>query len=207
MGTMVLETPGDLLDIDLSPLSEGGEVAGSTEQRDPTFLVCTHGRHDACCSIRGNQVSRVACAEPDYEAWECSHIGGDRFAANVVCFPHGVYYGRVTPVGVVSLMHSYSSGHLSLDHYRGRSCYTFAVQAAEYFVRREEDITGIEDLVLHRSTRIDERNLDVTFELRDGRYADVRVEIDETPERYRLTCGAARLNPIPRFVLVSLAVG
>ncbi|HEX2240915.1 MAG TPA: sucrase ferredoxin, partial [Actinomycetota bacterium] len=93
----------DLLDFDLGALSQRRVVPGAAETTEPLFLVCTHGRHDACCSIRGNQVARIACAaKPD--AWECSHIGGDRFAANLVCFPHGVYYGRVTAAGVQGLM-------------------------------------------------------------------------------------------------------
>jgi hypothetical protein len=206
VGVATLEGPGDLLDLDLSPLTDGGEVEGTTKLTDPLFLVCTHGRHDACCSIRGNQVSRAACAEPGYDSWECSHIGGDRFAANLVCFPQGVYYGRVSPEEVVPLMQGFRSGVLSMGHYRGRSCYTFPVQAAEHFVRLEADLYGVDDLHLVESTRVDERILDVTFELPGHRRADVRVAIDETPESYRLTCGATRLNRIPRFALVSCVV-
>ena len=29
--------------------------------------------------------------------WQSSHIGGDRFAGNVVFLPEGLYYGRVEP--------------------------------------------------------------------------------------------------------------
>ena len=206
LGRMTIDEPQDLLDIDLSSLAEGGEVPGASMHPDPLFLVCTHGRHDACCSIRGNQVSRVACAEPGFDAWESSHIGGDRFAANLVCFPHGVYYGRVAPETVVDLMNDYTSGAVSLEHYRGRSCFTMAVQAAEYFVRREAGVLGIEDLRFVQSVRVDERLLDVTFSLDDGRYVDVRVAIDQSPESFKLTCGATRLNPIPRYEADSITI-
>jgi hypothetical protein len=205
LGEMTLAGPEALLDIDLAQLS-GGAVSEASRREEPLFLVCTHGRHDACCSIRGNQVSRVACAEPGYTAWESSHIGGDRFAANLVCFPHGVYYGRVAPDEVVMLMQSYRRGVLSIPHYRGRSCYTFAVQAAEHFVRVEAGLIRVDDLHLLESTRVDERLLEVVFELRDQRRAGVRVAIDETPEAYRLTCGATRLNAIPRYELVSCSI-
>ena len=201
-----IDGPEALLDIDLVHVTDGAMVPGVARHVDPLFLVCTHGRHDACCSIRGNQASRVACAEPGYTAWESSHIGGDRFAANLVCFPHGVYYGRVAPDEVVTLMRSYRRGVLSVPHYRGRSCYTFAVQAAEHFVRVESGLIGVEDLRLLESTRVDERLLEVVFELRDQRRAGVRVAIDETPESYQLTCGATRLNPIPRYELVSCLI-
>ena len=67
-------------------------------------------------------------------------------------------------------------------------------------------MTGIEDLVLVQTTRIDERLLDATFDVRDGRRAELRLAIDESVEHYRLTCGATKLNPIPRFGLVALSV-
>jgi hypothetical protein len=101
-----LDRVEELLDIDLEPLGRGEPIAGSEPVPHPLFLVCTHGRHDTCCSIRGNQVSRLACNTYPSFAWECSHIGGDRFAANVVCFPHGVYYGRVGPAELVDLIES-----------------------------------------------------------------------------------------------------
>ena len=101
---LALDSFEALLEVDLAPLQKGNPIVGATTRTEPLFLVCTHGRHDACCSIRGNPVSRLACAVPGMEAWECSHIGGDRFAANLVCFPHGIYYGRVALHDVVPLM-------------------------------------------------------------------------------------------------------
>jgi hypothetical protein len=206
LGQMTLDRPEDLLDVDLSSLAEAGSVPGATPHNDPVYLVCTHGRHDACCSIRGNKISRIACAEPGYDAWESSHIGGDRFAANIVCFPHGVYYGRVSSEAVVGLMESYRTGSVSLEHYRGRSCYTMAVQAAEHCVRTETGVLGVEDVKLIQSTRVDEDDLDVTFALIDGRYVDVRIVLDESPESYRLTCGATRLSRIPRYEAVDFTI-
>ena len=32
--------------------------------------------------------------EPDW-VWQSTHVGGDRFAGNLVCLPHGLYYGRL----------------------------------------------------------------------------------------------------------------
>ena len=95
LGHLTLDKVEDLLDVDLEPLSGTGEIPEASPAMNPVFLVCTHGRHDACCSIKGNVVSGTACAKPGDDTWECSHIGGDRFTANLVCFPHGVYYGHV----------------------------------------------------------------------------------------------------------------
>ncbi|MFN2526441.1 MAG: sucrase ferredoxin [Actinomycetota bacterium] len=192
----------DLLDFDLGALNDTRPPAGTTTKDEPIFLVCTHGRHDACCSIRGNQVARIACAADRVEAWECSHIGGDRFAANLVCFPHGIYYGRVTPQSVAGLMESYAERIISLEHYRGRSCYGFAVQAAEYFLRRETNTLGVDDVSLFTRT-LTRDELIATFAIPGNRSAEVRLRISTGEEQHRLTCQSPVTYSIPRYELIS----
>src|SRR5207249_4701681 len=80
--------------------------------------------------------------------WESSHIGGDRFAGNLVCLPHGLYFGRVGPAEAAEVADAYLAGRIDLGHYRGRSCYDMLVQAAEDAVRRRWGLTGVDDLVL-----------------------------------------------------------
>ena len=73
--------------------------AGGTSQ--PLILVCTHGVHDVCCALRGRPVAlALASRWPDL-VWECSHIGGDRFAPNVVLLPDGFYYGNLDPASAM----------------------------------------------------------------------------------------------------------
>lgn len=198
-----LDDVEELLDVDLSPLAQGGVVAEAEARSEPLFLVCTHGRHDACCSIRGNQVSRVACAQVDRDAWECSHIGGDRFAANVVCFPHGLYYGRVGSEDVSRLMDGYSNGVLELAHFRGRCAYPFSVQAAEYFLRRERGVTRIDDVTLLSFTRRED-GIGATFALPGDERLEVRVAVAQD-DAHRLTCTATAVNPIPTYGLMSIS--
>lgn len=200
---MELDLADDLLDVDLASFRDG-PVPGATERAEPLFLVCTHGRHDQCCSIRGNQVSRVACGHPGADAWECSHIGGDRFAANVVCFPHGLYYGRVEPDQVTGLMDAYGTGHLSLAHLRGRCSYRFPVQAAEYFARRETGTTGVDAVTLVDSTATSQ-GVSAVFSLAEGGRAEVEVRVSRG-ERQRLTCGARGADPLPVYEPVSVNV-
>ena len=206
LAQVTLDAADDLLDMDLSGLGDGGEVPGAATVAEPVFLVCTHGKHDACCSIRGNQVSRVACAQEGSIAWESAHIGGDRFAANVVCFPHGVYYGRVAPDEVANLMEMYRAGVLSLDHLRGRSCFPFAIQAADYFVRRETGRARLEDVVFEGTSIVTEGVREVRFRLDDGSVAVVAVGISRSSEAHALTCGSDATSPIPRFELRSFQV-
>ncbi|MEA2461832.1 MAG: hypothetical protein QOH90_2009, partial [Actinomycetota bacterium] len=170
----------------------------------PLILVCTHGRHDACCSVRGNQVSRLACNAYPGLAWECSHIGGDRFAANVVCFPHGVYYGRVGPAELVDVVEAYGKGWLALEHYRGRSAFPFDVQAAEYFLRRDHHLLGIGEVKLEGFERTG-NSVEATFQVPQGQ-ANVHVKVLPGTEKYRLTCGAEHVSAIPSYELVSCSI-
>ena len=63
----------------------------------PILLVCTHGVHDTCCALRGRPVAAALAARWPGQVWECSHVGGDRFAPNVVVLPDGFYYGNLDP--------------------------------------------------------------------------------------------------------------
>jgi hypothetical protein len=136
---------GELLDVDFSPLAHGRSV-GFDRRRDPVFIVCTHGSHDTCCGLYGRPVADALAEWWPKETWECSHIGGDRFAGNVVCFARGDYFGRLDRDVAPTVMASYLDGRIDLEHYRGRTCYPFAVQAAEVWVRRQLRLDGIDDV-------------------------------------------------------------
>jgi hypothetical protein len=118
------------------------EVLGSTEPpgvgrpvERSVQLVCTHGRHDRCCADHGRPVVR-ALEAAGADVWESSHVGGDRFAANVVDLPSGVFLGRVPPEGAATMLAELAAGRVDLDHYRGRSCDEPLVQAADIAARR-----------------------------------------------------------------------
>ena len=66
----------ELLDIPLERPSRPWRAPASAT----LYLVCTHGRHDACCALRGRAVAARLAAHRPGQVWECSHIGGDRFA-------------------------------------------------------------------------------------------------------------------------------
>lgn len=188
--------PAQILDLDLTPMVDGRSVGGEPVD-EPLFLVCTNGRHDACCAELGRPVAATLSALEPEATWECSHFGGDRFAGNVVCLPHGLYYGRVTPAMAGPLTQAYRAGRLDLAHLRGRSSYPFPVQAAEIAVRRATDNDVIDDLVCEAR---DDRDgvVRTTFRDRRGsRYTvDVAVRRDTAPRV--LSCGAAPL-PAPRY--------
>ena len=183
-------SPRELLDIDLSPMASGIRPGAGVEHDRPIYLVCTHGLHDACCGRRGPEVARSLAQVCEADTWEASHIGGDRFAANLVCLPYGLYFGRVTdPRTTASL---YESGRIDLPHYRGRSCYEPVVQAAEVMLRNRDGIDGIDDLVPAERVDHGDRESTLTFTTGSGDERSIRLKVERADKR-RLTCEAT--NP------------
>jgi hypothetical protein len=172
--------------------------AAATPATEPLFLACTHGKHDPCCARYGRPLFEALSEQVDAQSvWQSTHVGGDRFAGNLVCLPHGVYYGRVGRDDVPALVDEYLDGRISLAHYRGRSCWPFAVQAAERRIRAEEGLIAIDDLSLSRVEQVGDRWL-VGFETRAGqREIEVAVEHGELTQ---LTCNSDAARRPPRYV-------
>jgi hypothetical protein len=194
----------ELLDLDLEALG-GGRSPGLTPTRRPVFCVCTHGRHDACCAERGRPTAKALAASHPEQTWEVSHIGGDRFAANVLVLPEGLYYGRVSAVDAPALAARHLDGHLDLDLLRGRSGFGFGVQVAEVAVRRavEETRTDAVRLVSVARSRADSRVTTVRLDV-DGTAYDVVLRLTHAAEE-QLTCRALRPDPVPVHELLSVS--
>jgi len=176
-----LDDEADLLDVDLSVLA-GETPPGLGEPGPPSVrLVCTNGRHDPCCADEGRPVVRALAEEGLDEVWESSHVGGDRFAANVVVLPTGVYFGRVPPERAGELLRDHDRGVLDLQHFRGRSSLPPLVQAAEIFLRRELGERGLDAL----------RALETTPRGADA----VSVVLERGAERYWVHVGRERGDP------------
>lgn len=202
MEAATLRGPEEVRDLDLAALG-AGRSPGLTPYDAPLIAVCTHGRHDACCAERGRPVALALAASRHADSvWECSHIGGDRFAGNVLVLPRGLYYGRVDPDSALALADALADERLALDHLRGRSDLSMAVQAAEIEVRRRLDLAGLDD-VRPTAVRADGEITLVTLEAA-GRTHEVHVR-RVLGEPHRLTCAAQGDNPVPRFEVVDQA--
>jgi len=201
--SLVIANPEELLDFDLSALCSGERPGYGTLIQSPLYLVCTHGRHDACCAEYGRPLAGAMIAFFGDQAWECSHLGGDRFAGNLVCLPHGLYYGHVQSADGIRIAAAYEHGNIDLELYRGRCRDQWPVQAADCHIRRELGVVGIDSLVLETHRELGDGTAEVAF-LNDGcRY---RVLIQQVAEqRPRLTtCGAENPTRPKRYELVDL---
>jgi hypothetical protein len=119
--------PADLLGIDLNATAIFG--TGTSGPRR-LALVCTNGKRDQCCAIRGRPVAAAIDAASGWDTWECSHIGGHRFAATVLLLPYGDMFGQLDPESAQQVLRQFDEGQIMLSHHRGRCGQPFPVQAA-----------------------------------------------------------------------------
>jgi hypothetical protein len=198
-----IEDPGELLELDVDALARGARPSTGTTWEGPLYLVCTNGGRDQCCRIRGRPAAeRLLGLRPD-EAWGSSHVGGDRFAPNIVCLPHGLYFGRADPEGIEGIVARYEGGAIDLPHFRGRSSYEPVVQAGEVLVRARTGIDGVDDLVL--ATRRDHGGgrSTLAFTDRAGGSHDIVLQVRRGARR-PLTCASGFPGaPLEFFELAS----
>ena len=197
----------ELLEVDFSPLHEGRPVGFGSPRRTPLYLVCTNGRHDPCCANLGRPVARALHSRADGAVWESSHFGGDRFAGNLVALPHGLYFGRLSPEDAQRVVDAYERDVVDLDNYRGRAGEPFPAQAAEFFVRRQEEVLGVDDLLVTEIRRQGKGLVQVRFDGPGGRHYEVRVQVRLVEEARPLSCNAAGPERPPTYALVDLNSG
>jgi len=167
----------------------------------PVYAVCTHARHDQCCAVRGRPVVEALAARHPELTWECSHLGGDRFAATMVVFPHGLLYGRVDADRAESVVARHAEGRVVPELLRGRTALTTVAQAAEAFARDETGDDRI-DAFRVRSERPHPHGWTVELDHGDDR---LTVEVGERLSDPLLsTCAATVAHPVREFVPVAV---
>jgi hypothetical protein len=101
---------------------------------EPQYFVCTNGQRDLCCARFGRLTYTALRELAGDRVWQVTHLGGHRFAPNVLVLPQGVLYGRVDADDVPAFFDQADDNKLAVDWARGRSCYPPEVQAAEIFL-------------------------------------------------------------------------
>lgn len=200
---LALDELEQLLELELPALA-GGRTLGGRRLEGPLYLVCTNGKRDACCASHGRPVASALATLRPRVAFECSHVGGHRFAANVVSLPHGLWYGRVRPDDVAPLVAATERGEIVLDRFRGRSILPPPAQAADWFVRERERLLGVDALQSFTSR---EANGLVEVELGgSGRAWRVRMRRVASSEPRPTSCADGKLERPSSWRLLEIAV-
>lgn len=185
----VLADPAALLDWDVDAMAGGQLPPFGRRTDDPLLLVCTHSGRDACCAVHGRAL--VDALQPSDRVWECSHLGGHRFAPTVLSLPDGYAYGRLDSVAAAAVRQAAQEGLMRLDACRGRTSLPAALQAADLAVRAHahetaSDAIDVLRLVAGRpmpavaTARIDEDEVACEVRHADGRAWRVTVRRDAT---------------------------
>jgi hypothetical protein len=200
-----LDDPAELLELDMAKVVAGERPGFGEEATEPIYLACTNGRHDRCCATYGRPLALALQASHGDLVWESSHVGGDRFAGNLVCLPDGHYFGRVGPGAAERVVGLHRKGTIDLDHWRGCCIDPPVVQAAEWFARRRTGLAGFDDLVLdgrgHPEGGVDL----VRFRLADGARLRVVLRTTRDADPRPLTCHSTRPESPLVFSLLELA--
>jgi Sucrase/ferredoxin-like len=200
-----LDDPAELLELDMAKVTAGERPGFGDPVGEPVYLVCTNGRHDRCCATYGRPLALALAERHGDLVWESSHVGGDRFAGNLVCLPSGHYFGRVGPAEADRVLGLHRKGIIDLDHYRGCCIDPPTVQAAEWFARRAGGLLGIDDLDLLGRERLEAGVEAVRFRLAGRGTVRVLLRAGRVDDPRLLTCHSARPESPLRFTLLELA--
>lgn len=201
--TAEIAAPGDLLGLDWSALAQGrrelvrASLPGAAEA-PAQLLICTNGRRDVCCAVRGRPLAAAAAQLAPGRAWEVSHTGGHRFAPTAVLLPWGQTLARLDDESVRWVLEASETGHLPAEllgavHDRGRSSLPPHAQCAESHVRAALAETRIGALwAAPHEDGGDEALVDVAHE--DGRTWVVRVAQRATGSTRPESCGKSAID-------------
>jgi hypothetical protein len=199
LGRTTLERIDDAAGLDPRDRTAFDPVAG------PLVVVCTHGRRDPCCAERGRPIVATAAASHPGRVWESTHVGGDRFAGNLVTFPHGLYFGHVDPAEAPGIVAAYAEAAPrigALERYRGRSSHRLVVQAADAAVRAELRLERVDDLVPRSVSWGEPDRASVSF---DGPGAGVVARLERVATSpMRLTCHSEQAEITVRWRVVGI---
>jgi hypothetical protein len=179
--------------------------SGGTLCSDPMVAICAHGKHDQCCAVRGRSACKaIATNYPEY-TWECSHLGGDRFAATMLVLPEGLCYGRIDSTDSADLVRLYLDGRLDNRFLRGRTSLPHVVQAAQYYAREKYGDDRIASLQpIEVEVEVGDRRTRVVL---SGQAGPIEVILEHDMSEPLLSqCHASVPGRVRVFTLVSIAL-
>ena len=98
------------------------------------YFVCSHASRDLCCSRYGLATWRRLHELSGGRSWQSTHLGGHRFAPNVLVLPQARLYGRVHLPQVERFFKKVEKGEVDYDLLRGKSEFPSEAQVCECLV-------------------------------------------------------------------------
>ncbi len=141
-------TDDELMSLNFADLAANSLPAIGVRTDQTPLFICTHSGRDRCCAIHGRALMGDVLNRYSQRSrvWECSHLGGHRFAPTALSLPTGSMFGRLDFDSTLEILKATENGRLILRHYRGRSAFPAPFQAAEIAVRTRDGITEADSL-------------------------------------------------------------
>lgn len=197
-----LTDPAELLDLDFHRTACGSHDGWGEPVDEPLLLVCTNGRRDRCCAVKGRALIHELAGRHLDSVWESTHTGGHRFAPAAVLLPTGYTYGRLDGRGGEAALSAAASGKLVTDQCRGRSCWSHAGQAAELAVREaigeylSEALHVVGESAITSEDFQDKAGKHVIVTHTDGRQWQVTVRERKLDPPRPNSCGKTAAHPV-----------
>lgn len=201
-----LASYADLATIDFESLVAPRAPADVEIWSEPLFVVCTHGKRDACCAKFGCAFhARLAEALPG-PVWQTSHLGGHRFAPTLLQLPSGYNYGRVPLDDIPQLIAAHAAAEVHDPRtLRGRVCYSRPAQAAEIYIRRTLNMTSIADVEIGALSHDAPSQTWRVALVAGGRPYTLRVRRADLGRVARKSCAKDVLEPVMGLEVTPLA--
>jgi len=106
-------------------------MLAAPDETSAQYFVCTNGQRDVCCARFGLPTYAALRERVGSRVWQTTHVGGHRFAPNVLALPQAALYGRVQVNDVDAFVDAVEAGRLAPQWLRGRTRYAPEIQAAE----------------------------------------------------------------------------
>lgn len=171
----------------------------------PILLVCTHKNYDQCCGRMGYTLYKDIQDDDYFDLWQTTHLGGHRFAANVVILPAGIYYGRVDNSSFYVLKDKYLKNQIALEILRGRAYYDKYTQAAEYYLRRSTGELEMDSHEFQSVNKFDTDSYVVTFSSkRSNKLLEVHIQEIENAIDICPGCNDRKPKAVSQFRLLDI---
>ncbi|MEV3874914.1 sucrase ferredoxin [Streptomyces sp. NPDC049906] len=203
--------PARLLDLDFTALGAGDphgfdlHTGAGAHRGAPLVLVCTNGKRDRCCALRGRPLAHELAASGTPGVWEVTHLGGHRFSPTALVLPYGYAYGRADAPLLKEVLTAVERGRIVTEGCRGGSAWERPGQAAELAVRRavREEAADVLEVV---RTEGEAPRWEVTVDHVDGRSWRVTVARGASLPPRPESCGGSAATPARMDVIAVRAV-
>jgi len=200
----VFEFPADgyheLLRVDVLDVVANPNGYAKRRVDEPRYFVCTNGQRDLCCARFGLPLYHALRERFGARVWQTTHLGGHRFAPNVLVLPQSTLYGRVTEADLDDFLEDTEAGLLHLPLLRGRHGYPQPAQAAEAYLL--DQVGGSWSL---RDVAESNNGWHVSFTC-GSETARLRVEQPAEPEMILKSCADDQAKPVRAYQVESCSI-